>query len=453
MTRLHVEYGVTGHALPPRPIRLEVDGWGGPASEKMVDGSNPQPWHCLPFIEGSTYGLELVYPHETECRIVNDGTVRIEWDFASEPGQKLTGFEFLLFSPVRASKYYLFNTRIDIEPPAGHVLRTEPHPRYFTDDAGTCPLAMIGHLQNEWYPRLTVVVFRAPRPGERHVFRKGEPFAQILFVPRQTTYDLTPMSAEHYEERRKLEQGIGNARLEIAENVWRHPDNVQFNNHYKLLARAFLKDGLAGVESKVADAAARIEAAFPVAKSAAEFVELGKKRIETNDFEEAYRLLAKAYALEPRNAEVLTNLGICFACFGGMDKGLELMQAAVTIEPTNAGHHHNLAELLRRMSRFGAAEQCIRRAVQLRGDDASNLFVLAMILFPQGRIDEGLDAFRAAARIGLRPDAHVAVGSALAQLGRLAEARSCFEAALAIDPANGAAREAIVKLGAIRPPE
>ena len=406
MTRLRVEYGVTGHALPPRPIRLDVGGWGGPA-EKMVDGSNPQPWHCLPFIEGSTYGLELVYPHETECRIVNDGTVRIEWDFASEPGGALTGFEFLLFSPVAASKYYLFNTRVDIEPPPGYVLRTEPHPRYFTQDDGTCPLAMIGHLQNEWYPRLTFVVFRAPRPGETHVFRKGEPFAQILFVPRQTTYELTPMSAAHYEERRKLEAAIGNARLEIAEHVWRHPDNVQFNNHYKLLARAFLKDGQAGVESKVAEAAARIEAALPADASAAEFIELGKKKIEANDFEEAHRLLGRAYELEPGNAEVLTNLGICFACFGGMDKALVLMQAAVTIEPTNADYLRNLAELLRRMNRLPAAEQCIRRAVQIRGDDSSNLFVLAMILLPQGRIPEGIDAYRAAARLGLRPGGHL----------------------------------------------
>jgi tetratricopeptide (TPR) repeat protein len=451
MTKLRVEYGVTGPALPPRPIRLDVGGWGGPASEKMVDGSNPQPWHCLPFIEGSTYGLELVYPHETECRIVNDGTVRIDWDFASEPGGSLTGFEFLLFSPVKASKYYLFNTRVDIQPPPGYVLRTEPHPRFFTQDDGTCPLAMIGHLQNEWYPRLTFVVFRAPRPGERHVFRKGEPFAQILFVPRQTTYELTPMSAMRYEQRRKLEQGISNARLEIAENVWRHPDNVEFNNHYKLLARAFLKDGLEGVENKVAEAAARIEAALPAATSAAEFVELGKKRIEASEYEEAYRLLAKAHKLEPDNAEVLANLGICFACFGGMDKGLELMQAAVTIEPTNAVYLRNLAELLRRMNRFAAAEPCIRRAIQIRGDDASNSFLLAMILLPQGRISECMDAYRAAARIGLQPDGHLAMGSALAQLGHPAEARICFETALAIDPGYGAAREALAKLGMIGP--
>jgi hypothetical protein len=118
------------------------------------------------------------------------GTIRFDWDFTKEPEGTLTGGEFKAFSPVEASRYYLLNTRMDLRPPPGHVLRTEPHPRYFTDDTGTVPLAMIGHLQNEWYPRLVFIVFRAPRQGQRHIFRKGEPFVQILFVPQRIKYEL-----------------------------------------------------------------------------------------------------------------------------------------------------------------------------------------------------------------------------------------------------------------------
>src|ERR1700730_14546143 len=100
--------------------------WGGPPV-KMVDGADPQPWHCLPFVEGSTYGLELVYPHETECQVVHDGqTIHFEYDHAKEPGGVLTGFEFGAFSPVKAAKFYLFNTRLDVQCPPGYVLRTEP---------------------------------------------------------------------------------------------------------------------------------------------------------------------------------------------------------------------------------------------------------------------------------------------------------------------------------------
>src|SRR5437016_5074797 len=103
MEKLNIKYATYMNSQPPRPIRLEIGGWSG-TPEKMVDGSNPQPWHCLPFVEGSTYGLEIVYSFAPPCDVVNDnGRVYVDWDFASEPG--LTGSEFLLFSPVRNAKY------------------------------------------------------------------------------------------------------------------------------------------------------------------------------------------------------------------------------------------------------------------------------------------------------------------------------------------------------------
>src|SRR5262249_35492700 len=156
---------------------------------------------------------------------------RIEWDYGREPGEPLTGGEFMLFEPLAASKFYLFNTRLDIVPPAGHVIRTEPHPRYFTDDSGTVPLAMIGHVQAEWFSRLLFVVFRAPRPGERHVFRNGEPYAQLLFVPRSVTYEALPIDADELAQRRRREDGMDRAKLQVADNVWRNPAGATFCNH------------------------------------------------------------------------------------------------------------------------------------------------------------------------------------------------------------------------------
>src|SRR5882724_6387044 len=97
MAKLEIKYFTYDEAPPLRPIRMSVPGWSGPP-QKMVDGSEPQPWHCLPFTEGSTYGLELLYPYETECHVVNEGgRVRFDWDFAAEPGGMLTGGEFVTF--------------------------------------------------------------------------------------------------------------------------------------------------------------------------------------------------------------------------------------------------------------------------------------------------------------------------------------------------------------------
>jgi hypothetical protein len=190
MENVTIKYNTYVNALPPRAAQMtSVESITSAASGEDREESPDRP--CADFALAAAYGLEVVYPYETECHVVGkDGTVRFEWDFAKEPGGILTGGEFRAFSPVDASKYYLFNTRLDLCPPAGYVLRTEPHPRYFTDETGTVPLAMIAHLQNEWYPRMVFVVFRAPRQGQRHIFRKGEPFVQLLFVPQRVKYDL-----------------------------------------------------------------------------------------------------------------------------------------------------------------------------------------------------------------------------------------------------------------------
>src|SRR6476469_7093935 len=87
MARLQVRYRLEGKALPPRPIRIAVPGWGGSADLKMETGSYPQPWHCPLFVNGSTHGVELLYPFDTACQIINDnGNLRIVWDPAGTPG-------------------------------------------------------------------------------------------------------------------------------------------------------------------------------------------------------------------------------------------------------------------------------------------------------------------------------------------------------------------------------
>src|SRR5437764_12426711 len=87
MDKLTIKYRLSGKALPPRRITMKLPGWGGSPELRMENGSQPQPWHCKPFTDASTYGLELLYQYETECQIINEsGTPRIEWDYMKEPG-------------------------------------------------------------------------------------------------------------------------------------------------------------------------------------------------------------------------------------------------------------------------------------------------------------------------------------------------------------------------------
>jgi Flp pilus assembly protein TadD len=448
METLQIKYALYARALPPRPIKITIGGWAG-TPEKMEDGSDPQPWHCLPFVEGSTHGLELLYPYEKECHVVNDnGNVRFDWDFANEPGGGVTGAEFVMFSPVKAAQYYLFNARTDIQPPPGYVLRTEPHPRFFTDSTGTVPCALIGHLQNEWYSRMTFVVFRAPRPGQRHIFRQGEPFVQLIFV-RRVSYELTPMTNEEQAPRRALEEAIQRLRYDFAENVWTHPDGARFNNHYKVLARAFARDGMAGIDAIIKEAGRKHALKVPEKESIAEALAQGQELILQHKYDLAREVYQRVLSQEPNNAHAICHLGICVACRGDLMRALTLMKQAVDIEPRVPRFHSTLAQLLRRLGRLQEAETSIRWALELDPEDLSVLAVLAHVQAEQGRTAEALATYRAASARGtLSTGAHFDMGVLLARNGQLAEARACFETTLALDPNFASAKQALAELAA-----
>src|SRR5438105_2713472 len=266
MDEMEIKYRTSGKALPPQPIRIQVPGWGGSADRKMENNSEPQPWHCRPFTDGATYGLELLFPYDTEARIVNEaGVVRIDWDHRNEHGDAPKGNEFGIFNTT-PHQYYLFQTGVDLRAPPGHVLQTQPHPRFFTDLTGTAPVALIGQIQTEWWPR-TFVVFKAPPSGQQHVFRKGEPYVQIVFLPQRMTYKPTKMSPEEESRRSELQRGIANSTTYVSNNVWHNPEGGQFSNHYKILSRTFMREGVEGVEKAVREALDRRRQASPQGKT------------------------------------------------------------------------------------------------------------------------------------------------------------------------------------------
>lgn len=132
-----LKYRLHGARPAPRPIQLAIPGWGGVA-EPRADGSHEQPWHCTPFSESARYGIEVIYPFEEELRVTKsqDGVVLdAEW---GEPPDDLMWPPFRPFG----EDYYSYQISLDLEVPAGWAIRTEPHPRYYTDASNTTPLAV-----------------------------------------------------------------------------------------------------------------------------------------------------------------------------------------------------------------------------------------------------------------------------------------------------------------------
>lgn len=231
----------------PSPIKLEIPGWAG-SENKHTDGDKPQPWHCPPFVEGSTYGLELIYPFDTECHVKNiNGQIVFEGDFSEEqklvPATKLP--PFLSFAP----GHFGMTSALDIKVPEQYVLRTEPHPSFFTDQTGTFPCCITGHIQTYWWPKFFFVVFKNPPVGGEVIFKKNTPYGQIIVVPKKPNYVVEAMTKEETAERSIMDYAIDNNISKIAKNSWRDHKGNPFSDKYKQLSSLFTKEGYEGVKS------------------------------------------------------------------------------------------------------------------------------------------------------------------------------------------------------------
>ena len=78
------------------------------------------------------------------------------------------------------------------------------------------------------------LVFKSPPEGKTHIFRPGEPFAQILIVPEEATFDLVAMSDEEAAERELQSRRIYQSRSTLSgETQWRSATNTVFDGTYR----------------------------------------------------------------------------------------------------------------------------------------------------------------------------------------------------------------------------
>jgi hypothetical protein len=235
---LTLRYRTVYGAPPPRRIRLDVPGWAGP-STAHGEGAPAQPWHCQPFADGATYGLELIYPYPAECIVCNEGgTLSFRGPLGALMEEAGIPHPFGVF----AAGHYGMATALDLLPPPGYALRLEPHPRFFTDRTGEVPIAVPGHLRRFW-PRQFFAVFRAPEPGTSHVFRPGEPYAQLLVVPETESYEVIPMEPELDQDRARQDRQVTLYAFLLAKRLWRSDTGHLFDDKYKQLLRIYRQGG------------------------------------------------------------------------------------------------------------------------------------------------------------------------------------------------------------------
>ncbi len=230
-----VKYRLFEPQLNPRRTKLEMPGWGG-KPEPRKSGSHEQVWHCMPFTEGAQYGIELFYPYDNDLRVTKrGGRVALDGDFGPDPG---TGMQWPPFRPF-GENYYTYQLLLDLQVDEDMAVRTEPHPRYYTDAKDEVPLAVPALLRTSWWPMISFVVFKAPPEGHTHIFRSGEPFMQMLFLPVDPQFELVQMNEEESAEREMRGRRIHASRDTLSkETEWVSSTNTVFDGTYRHILRA-----------------------------------------------------------------------------------------------------------------------------------------------------------------------------------------------------------------------
>ena len=224
-----VKYRMNDPRLSPRRTRLAIPGWAG-ESEPRANGSHEHPWHCIPFSEAATAGIELFYPHGDELHVTateagptfnaNPSSTR---PLDSEP------------PPFRdfGRAYYTYQCLIDLKVEAGCAIKVETHPRFYTDTTGTVPIA-IPALIRHWWPMIYFVVFKTPLPGQTHIFRPGEPFIQMSVVEADAKIDLIAMPEEEAAERDLQSERIYASRSILSSDTqWTSSTDTVFDGTYR----------------------------------------------------------------------------------------------------------------------------------------------------------------------------------------------------------------------------
>jgi hypothetical protein len=215
-----IRYRLVNPGLQPRKTKLEMPGWAGQPAPR-TDGSHEYAWHCAPFTESAQYGIEVFYPYENELHVSRkNGVLHFDGDFGEAPDDDLEWPPFRKFGKDWA-------------------VRTEPHPRFYTDTTGTVPIAVPALLRTEWWPMISFIVFKAPRKGEVHIFRPGEPMLQILVLPVTCDINLVPMDEEEAAEREMRGRRIHATRPTLAaDSTWTSDTDTVFDGTYRYLLRA-----------------------------------------------------------------------------------------------------------------------------------------------------------------------------------------------------------------------
>lgn len=172
---------------------------------------------------------------------------------------------------------------------------------------------------------------------------------------------------------------------------------------------------------------------------------MGAALMQLGQNEKAIEPMLQALLLNPRDVNLLSNLGLARSHLGDLVQAEVLLRQAVGHAPAFKEAWFNLGMVLRQQSRLPAAEAAYRSAMAAGQDDPKVLLNLGLLLGEMHRFTEAVTLARKA--LELDPDlvrAHVGLGMLLKDQGRLPEALESLKKALELNPADQAVQSSFL---------
>ncbi len=82
--------------------------------------------------------------------------------------------------------------------------------------------------------------------------------------------------------------------------------------------------------------------------------------------DKSLEILLKAYSIDPKDASTLENLGIVYGVKKDYENSVKFFSKALEIKPDNAGVYNNLASTYKTMGQMAKAEECLNKAKELQ---------------------------------------------------------------------------------------
>ncbi len=165
---------------------------------------------------------------------------------------------------------------------------------------------------------------------------------------------------------------------------------------------------------------------------------------QSNRIEQGIALMIRANALDPRNPNILVNLGELFRRAKRYPDAIKAFDMALKIQPNLITGWINLGLAYTNCARHPQAIQTFRHALQIAPQNPQIYFNLATALYDFGLVKDSLPEFQTAVRLlPTYADAWINLGNALNALERLPEALHAYQTAFNLKPQETALQESL----------